>query len=120
MKFILFLLGLMMGSFAFGQTGNTSIKVEGKHPNFFPSDSLIKEKRIKSIIHNIHNNNVISSKEKIIYDSIGREIRCLNYNTKDTTLIEKIETYFYKPNLKYHIDSVLNKSGNFEENNIET
>jgi len=103
-----------MGSFALGQDMNDVILNCQKNPEFFPSDSLIKNKKINHVFEYSYNESGLVSKMDFKYDIEGKRLYYNYYKGEDTNSVFSNSTYLYEKNRIIIIDSGTSFQNKFE------
>ena len=108
----------MIGSFAYCQDMN-EIMLDGYDlPDFFPSNELIKNNKIKSLTNLYYVGNHVHINQTICYDSIGRKVKYINFNPGVPNEIINNSTFIYKHYLTIIVDSTINSHCDLEKRSV--
>src|ERR1035437_10045826 len=105
MKIVLFLLGLMMGSFAFGQNREKVLQdIMGKSDDIMVIE-MAKENKLKSYFYEWGQSNKCCYSSKHFFDKDGKLVRMVDYKNKDTNKIVSSLTIMYFKDYTFSVDS---------------
>lgn len=116
---LLFIL-IIVYKLAIGQTKNEDIISWGKYPQFFPTDSVIKADRIKTITEISPLEKGLTNKLTYSYDKNGRQTKYIEFTSEDTTKVSQTYTYIYNMDFIYMVDSLDHPKGSYHKIRSET
>src|ERR1035438_3064385 len=107
MKPFLFLFAMIIGYCSYGQISNMDLIKKKYSDNIEPSGKIIKNIKVKSYTRiKIYNSETIPNPENLmekcqnVYDSAGKYIQGITFDSKDTSQIMANVDYIYKGNRK--------------------